>query len=219
MSICAAVLDVDGTVATCPYDFDAMRAAVAEIAARWKLDTRSFGVPGVIEQIDRAAQVLGREAPAFRAEAEAAVADIETAAARKAELLPGAAEALAELKGSGVVLGLITRNCREAAEIVLQGVEGYDVLLSRDDVPAAKPDPDHVLRTLAELRRDPLETVVVGDHDYDMRAGRAAGVRICVGVRTGNRSDELLREAGADAVINSVAELPGWLRARGELQQ
>ncbi len=219
MAIRAAILDVDGTVATCPYDFDGMRTAVGEIAARRGLDTHSLEPTGVIEQIGRAAELLAGEGAAFTSEAEAAVADIETAAAPRATLLPGATDALAELKRSGVTLGLITRNCRAAAEIVLRRVQGYDLLLTRDDVPAAKPDPDHVLRTLAQLRRSPDEAVVVGDHDYDMQAGRAAGVRLCVGVRTGNRSDGLLQTAGADAVLDSLAELPGWLRARGELER
>ncbi len=217
MSIRAAILDVDGTVATCPYDFEAMRAAVREVAARWQLATGSLHMRGVIEQIAHAAMLLGEDGPAFRAEADAAVWAIEVEAAKGAKLLPGAAEALAELRENGVALGLITRNCRAAAELVLRDVKGDHVLLTRDDVPAVKPDPDHVLRTLARLGRSPSETVVVGDHDYDMEAGRAAGVRLCVGVRTGNRSDQQLRGAGADAVIDSLAELPRWLRCRGEL--
>ncbi len=218
MPIRAAVLDVDGTVATCPYDFDALRAAVAEAAARWNVDSRSLGVTGVIEQIDRTAELLGDKGPAFREQAEKAVASIEVAFTDRASLVPGAAEALASLRHSGVAVGLLTRNCRAASAIVLRHLRDYDVLLTRDDVPLAKPDPDHVLRTLAALDRSPKEAVVVGDHDYDMQAGRAAGVRLCVGVRTGNRSDADLRRAGADDVLDSIADLPSWLRTKGELQ-
>jgi phosphoglycolate phosphatase len=217
MTIRAAILDVDGTVATCPYDFDAMRAAVREVAARWGLDISSLRMMGVIEQMAYAATLLDEGTPSFRAEAEAAVCAIEVEAAKGAELLPGAPEALGELREHGVALGLITRNCRAAAELVLRGIEGDHVLLTRDDVPAAKPDPDHVLRTLARLGHGPGETVVVGDHDYDMEAGRAAGVRLCVGVRTGSRSDQHLCDAGADAMVDSLAHLPRWLRCRGEL--
>ncbi len=218
MPIRAAVLDVDGTVATCPYDFDAMRAAVAEVAALWNVDSQSLGVRGVIEQIDRTAKLLGDKGPAFREPAEKAVARIEVAFTERASLVPGAAEALADLRRSGVAVGLLTRNCRAASAIVLRRLEDYDVLLTRDDVPLAKPDPDHVLRTLAALDRSPNEAVVVGDHDYDMQAGRAAGVRLCLGVRTGNRSDADLRSAGADDVLDSIADLPSWLRTKGELQ-
>lgn len=218
MPITAAVLDVDGTIATCPYDFDAMRAAVARIAARHHIDTASLGVRGIIEQIDLVADRLGDDAQTFREEADAAVKEIEVAAARGASLLPGAPEALAHLQRSGLAIGLITRNCRDAAEIVLRDGDGcYGVLLTRDDVPLAKPDPDHVLRAIAALGRLPEHTVVVGDHDYDMQAGRAAGVRLSVAVRTGNRPDDALRAAGADHIIDALADLPAWLRARGEM--
>jgi len=218
MPITAAVLDVDGTVATCPYDFDAMRAVVARIAARHDIDTASLGVRGVIEQIALVADRLGEGGQTFREEADAAVRAIEVSAARGASLLPGAPEALAALQHSGLALALITRNCRQAAEIVLRDCDGcYAVLLTRDDVPLAKPHPDHVFRAIAALGRVPEHTVVVGDHDYDMQAGRAAGVRLSVAVRTGNRSDDHLRAAGADHIIDALADLPDWLRARGEL--
>ena len=217
MAIDAAVLDVDGTVATCPYDFDAMRAAIAEIAARWRVDARALSLRGVIEQIEGIAAQLHEEGEAFRLEAEQAVTAIEVEAASQATILPGAAEALAELRHSGVALALITRNCRSASRIALRGFESYEILLTRDDVPLAKPDADHVLRALVGLGRTPERAVVVGDHRYDMQAGRGAGVRLCIGVRTGSSSNESLLQAGADAVIDSVADLPGLLRERGEL--
>ena len=163
MPITAAVLDVDGTIATCPYDFDAMRAAVARIAARRDIDTASLGVRGIIEQIALVADRLGDAGQTFRQEADAAVKAIEVTAARGASLLPGAAEAI------------------------------------------------------AALGRVADRTVVVDDHDYDMQAGRAAGVRLSVAVRTGNRPDEALRTAGADHIIDTLADLPAWLRARGEM--
>ena len=218
MPITAAILDVDGTVATCPYDFDAMRAAVARIAARHDIDTASLGVRGVLEQIALVANRLGEGVQTFRQEADAAVKAIELSAARGASLLPGAPEALADLRRSGLGVALITRNCRDAAEIVLRDCDGrYAVLLTRDDVPLAKPDPDHVFRAIAALGRVADHTIVVGDHDFDMQAGRAAGVRLCVAVRTGDRPDEALRAAGADHIIDTLADLPAWLRARGEM--
>ncbi|MCJ7822197.1 MAG: HAD-IA family hydrolase [Armatimonadetes bacterium] len=214
-SIDAVILDVDGTVATCPYDFDAMRAAVADVAAKWEMDAAALGIRGIIEQIAALADQLGDRGPAFRAEAEQAVVAIEAAAARDARLLPGAAAALNALRARGVSVALITRNCRTAADIVLHGLADYDLLLTRDDVPRAKPDPDHVLRALDAVGASADRAAVVGDHAFDMEAGRAAGARLCLGVRTGTSSDESLLEAGAHAVIDSIADLPAWLQRRG----
>lgn len=211
MPIDAVILDVDGTVATCPYDFDAMRAVIADIAARWGLDAKALGIRGVIEQIGALAARLGDDGPQFREEADRAVVELEVAGTRRARLLPGAAAALESLRQRGIAIALITRNCRAAADIVLERLSHYDLLLTRDDVPRAKPDPDHVLRCLTALGASADRTAVVGDHRYDMEAGRAAGVRLCIGVRTGSSSDQSLLEAGAHTIIDSIADLPDCL--------
>lgn len=209
----AAVLDVDGTVATCPYDFEAMRAAVRRVALAWHVDTASLGVRGIIEQIAAAAARVGAEGSRLREAAERAVVQLELEGARQARLLPGAAEALAAIGRAGLAVGLITRNCRAASELVLRDLSGFDSLLTRDDVPRAKPHPDHVLRSLASLGVEPHEAAVVGDHTYDMEAGRGAGARLCVGVLTGGTSMEALTRAGAHLVLGSLADLPAWLAA------
>jgi len=207
----AVILDVDGTVATCPYDFEAMRAAVRRLAAARGVDTAQLGIRGIIEQIDAVANRLPDDAARFREEAEAAVIEMEVESARTAELLPGAAEALSRLRREGLAIALITRNCRAASELVLGGFDDYDVLLTRDDVPHLKPHPDHIRRALAAVGRSPDCAAVVGDHIFDMQAGVAAGVRLCVGVRTGSSSEADLLKAGAGDVIDSLADLPQWL--------
>jgi phosphoglycolate phosphatase len=213
-AITAVVLDVDGTVVTCPYDFAAMRAAVAALAAGYGVDTATLGVRGVLEQIEAAATQIGDQGAAFRRQAEAAVAQIEVSVARSASFLPGAQEALARLRAEGLAILLITRNCRVVAHTVLAGFDGYDVLLTREDVPRVKPDPDHVLRALALVGQGPDAAVMVGDHAFDMQAGRAAGLPISVGVRTGGSTDASLLAAGAEVVLDSLADLPDWLADR-----
>ena len=215
-SIRVIILDVDGTVVSCPIDFGAMRKAVEHVANRWSFDVKTLGVRGIIEQIRLAAEALQEHGSAFQEEAEGAVVQIEVDAAEAAKLLPGAAEALAQLRKDGYAVALITRNCRAASQVVLRELNDYDILLSRDDVPRPKPDPDHVHRTLSALGFSPKQAIMVGDHGFDMQAGRAAGVRLCIGVRTGNSADASLTDAGADVVLDSLADLPDWLRRHRE---
>ncbi len=172
----ALVLDVDGTVVTCPYDFEAMRRAVAEIGAEYGVCTAELAVRGVLEQIEAARAALGGAGDEFARRAAQAVQDIELRGAAAAAFLPGAQEALAEMRRRGLGIALITRNCGVVSRAVLTGFTCYDVLLARDDVPRPKPDPDHVLRSLDCLGKTPEQAAMIGDHAFDMQAGRAARV-------------------------------------------
>ncbi|HYJ68488.1 MAG TPA: ATP-dependent sacrificial sulfur transferase LarE [Nocardioidaceae bacterium] len=53
-------------------------------------------------------------------------------------------------------------------------------------------------------------TIYVGDHVHDIEAARSAG-GIGVGVTTGTSSRAELADAGAEVVLDSLAEFPGWL--------
>ena len=53
----------------------------------------------------------------------------------------------------------------------------FDAIVTCEDTDRHKPDPAPVLHGLALLDADPRTTAYVGDSPYDVRAGRAAGVR------------------------------------------
>jgi D-glycero-D-manno-heptose 1,7-bisphosphate phosphatase len=80
-----------------------------------------------------------------------------------------------------------------------------------------KPKPGMILRAAEEHGIDLVRSVLVGDALRDLDAGRNAGVSACVLVRTGKgrNSERQARALGiADAVLDSVADLPAWLAAR-----
>ena len=63
---------------------------------------------------------------------------------------PGLLDLLAFLRASGVRVGLVTRNTTESlnAFFALVGEEwrdGFDVMLTRDNIPYVKPDPRSLL--------------------------------------------------------------------------
>lgn len=217
--LAAIVLDVDGTIATCPYDFDAMRSAVTQLAAQWGWQPTGEEPQGVVERIEWLAQQLGTHGGRFRSEAHRAVELIELEGARASHLLPGAKEALSELRAMGIRLALITRNCRAAAEMVLGSLQEYDALITREHAIRVKPHPAHVLQALAQLDCTPGHAAMVGDHVFDMQAGRAAGVAICIGVRSGASREADLLAAGAHAVIEDIGRLPAYVRELRERGQ
>lgn len=122
------------------------------------------------------------------------------------------AETLAELAAAGYVLGVAT-NDGEAATLAALGATGLDRFLPHvfgyDSVANAKPAPDMVHAFCAATGLAPGEVVVVGDNVHDMGMARSAGA-VAIGVTTGNSSAaDLLPHA--DAVLDRLGALPGWL--------
>ncbi|MGO2750134.1 MAG: HAD family hydrolase [Pseudoclavibacter sp.] len=116
------------------------------------------------------------------------------------ELRAGAASALAELHAEGVWLGVVSAAAAEAVafdRVTLGVPEVWSSVLA----PAT--DKTAILRALRHTRR---VAYYVGDTVYDMTCARLAGY-IPVAVTGGYASEDALRNAGADHVITSLAEL------------
>lgn len=85
----------------------------------------------------------------------------------------------------------------------------FDIILGSDSVGERKPSPKPILHILTALSLRSDEAVMVGDSNYDIDSGKAAGVRT-VAVSYGYRNRSLLK--GADFIIDSIGELIPKLR-------
>lgn len=96
---------------------------------------------------------------------------------------PGAAELLQKLSGAGIRTALVS-NIGRAALAAALGRFGLGhrlaPVVSRDDVTFMKPHPEGTLRALAELQSAPEAALFVGDSRADVRAARAAGLRVAI---------------------------------------
>lgn len=203
----AVVFDFDGTLALTPLDFAAMRARVVACADRRGLPPAPGRLP-ILEMIEATAARAGARGSAFRDEARSVLEADETAAARNAVPVPGAAAALERLRSAGLAIGIITRNCRAAVEpLVRRMAIPCDALLTRDDVAAVKPDPVHLRSALRRLGVPASRALVVGDHPFDVRAARRLGMPSAA-VLTGGRNPADFLRPRADVVLEDVAELP-----------
>ena len=80
----------------------------------------------------------------------------------------------------------------------------FDAVLGSDSVREKKPSPVPILDLLKKFNISRDETIITGDSNYDIEAGKAAGIRV-IGVTYGFRSMEFLE--GADIIIDSFEEL------------
>ena len=124
-------------------------------------------------------------------------------------LFPHVRETLDALKESGFVLTVASSRSYGSLKQFLQemGIAPYiSYVLGANSVTHAKPHPEPVLKTMADLGYMADETLVIGDMPVDILMGKGAGARTC-GVTYGNASREELAAAGADILIDDFSQL------------
>jgi len=131
------------------------------------------------------------------------------------QVLPGVEELLPQLLDEGYLLGIVTGNLEGSAHIKLHRAR-LNRFFSFGGYGSDSPDRTEVTRIA--LRKAALvygaavadhQAIVVGDTPHDVDAAHAAGVE-CIGVASHQYDVDQLRDAGADYVIESLAEgLPG----------
>ena len=183
------VFDLDGTLTVAVHDFADIR--------------RQLSIPDgsdILGHLDSLPLHLSQPLHDRLQEIELDLAGLTRAA-------EGALELLAHLQDCGAQLGILTRNTRENAlrTLELVGLEGFfhpDHVLGRDEA-RPKPDPDGIHRLAQMWGTAAAATVMVGDYQYDLLAGRSAGARtVHVDATSSFRWPEL-----ADVSVVTLGEL------------
>jgi HAD superfamily hydrolase (TIGR01509 family) len=122
--------------------------------------------------------------------------------------LPGARELLAYLSRVDVPWAIATSGRLEAARPTLDmlGLSADVVVITRDQVERAKPDPDLFITAAQRLGVDMSTSIVVGDSVWDLLAARRAGT-LGVGLLSGGYGQDELERAGAYRVYQDPADL------------
>ena len=117
-------------------------------------------------------------------------------------------ELLDSLRERGIRLGVVSNKDDGAVKSMIRSYFGdrFQVVLGRRDGLPPKPDPGLVQEALHSLAVPPEETLYVGDSSVDILTAKAAGTASC-GVLWGFRTEEELREAGAERLAADPSEL------------
>lgn len=212
-----AVFDLDGTLADTSADLiAAANGALAEAGVLGRLDPLR----------DRAIAFAGGRAMLRAGLGQAGVVDeaevdrlyprlldlYALGLAVHTRLFDGAETALDRLVAQGWRLAVCTNKPERLAALLLDalGVAGrFPTLLGADTLAWRKPDPRHVLETIARAGGRRERAVLVGDTVTDRVAARAAGVP-CVLVGFGPEAAEL-HALAPEALIAHFDELPDLL--------
>lgn len=131
--------------------------------------------------------------------------------------IPGAAEAIAKLRGAGVKVALTTGFSPSTQQRILDELgwaDIADVVLAPGDGGRGRPYPDLVLNALLRTGIDDVAKVaVLGDTSSDIRSGLRAGASIVAGTLTGAHDAATLKAAGATHVVAGITDFPALVLA------
>ncbi|MDE1195663.1 MAG: HAD family hydrolase [Pseudomonas sp.] len=155
------VFDMDGTLTIAVHDFPAIKRALS-IPQEDDILTHLAALPADV--------AAAKHAWLLEHERELAVASKPAV---------GAVELVRELAARGYRLGILTRNARELAHVTLEAIgiaDCFEVedVLGRDEAPP-KPHPGGLLKLAEAWSVEPSQMVMVGDYQFDLACGRAAG--------------------------------------------
>jgi phosphoglycolate phosphatase len=213
-NIRAVIFDFDGTL------FDATEAIChslnAALAAHGRAPlSRAEILPRIGRPLREIFQTLEPAATPARVQAhvDAYRAAFWPVCLTQTREMPGLHACLDGLRAR-VKLGIATSRSEHGARYILDGFgfgADFATIVALEHVQQVKPHPEAVLTACAQLGVPPAQAVMVGDTPDDMQAGRAAGAGT-VGVTTGAYDRAALLAAGADAVLSTLADLPGLVQ-------
>ena len=126
----------------------------------------------------------------------------ETRAALTSELNFGIRALLRFLSQKKIKRAIVTRNSRKSVDIILERFKlDFDAIITRKEAPP-KPAGESVLLACEKMGVRPEEVILIGDYEFDMLAGKRAGVTTIL-LRNANQPSS----ENADMVIDSVLEL------------
>lgn len=177
MRICAALLDLDGTIWDAPIDWPQLRREIGlPLDGRPILHHLKEMTP---KQRDRGLRILEQH---------------EALGVANGALIPGTHELLRFLQARKIRCALVSNNSRRSVQAVLgQHRLAFEAVLTRDDG-VFKPDPEAFLAALKALKATREQAIVIGDTHLDLLASHRAGIREVVLVGTKEWMKPLLPE-------------------------
>jgi len=122
---------------------------------------------------------------------------------------PGVIDTLAALRARGYALGCVTNKPGRFTAPLLAALAlapYFEVVVAGDTLAVKKPDPAPLLHAAALLGADAATTTMVGDSMADLKAARAAGMRVLC-VSYGYSPTARLADHAPDALVDRMPAL------------
>jgi phosphoglycolate phosphatase len=212
------LIDFDGPI--CSLFAGTPTAPVADRLRR-VITRNDVPLPPVIENTADWFKILAFAAcidPDLAAAVETELAELESAATATAVPTPHVRDAIAACRESGRSVALVSNNSAVAVRAYLEAHDlAHQVAAvaarTGSDPAILKPSPYLIKQAASALGASPSACAVVGDSPTDIQAAHSAEA-LSIGYASKPGEHERMTQAGAGAVINSMADLARKLRAR-----
>lgn len=213
------VFDLDGTLVDTAPD---LAAATNHVLSKVKLapvseaEIRPFVGHGARVMIERALATHGHavEGEDLQDLFEVFITHYTANIAAASRPYPGVISALNAFRSAGAELAVCTNKIEAHARMLLDELDmsqHFAAITGRDSLGASKPDPRHLVGTIALAGGAPAKSIMVGDSETDIATAKAARVPV-IAVDFGY-SSEPVRTFAPDAVISHYEELAGAIAA------
>lgn len=126
------------------------------------------------------------------------------------ELFPGALEFIKEAKENKIKLAIITSGTRDLVNRCLgplKVTEDFDLIVTSEDVPKAKPHPEIYQLALKKLELSSEEAIAVEDSEGGVHAALGAGLKV-IYITHGIKVAKV--EVAEQQLVDKVFYLPNW---------
>ena len=212
--------DARSTKAVVIFDLDGVLTDTVELHFRsWKLLTDELGIPfdrrinESLRGLSRSKSleiVLGEHAERFNAEQQRDLADRKSATYLEFvgrmspdDVLPGAAELLADLRARGVPVAVASSS--RNARMILDRIgltDRFDAVVDGNDIQQSKPHPEVFLTAADRLGLRPDECVVIEDGAAGVAAAQRAGMAV-FGIAEAGALTGVVRTVGSLAELSA----------------
>ncbi len=125
----------------------------------------------------------------------------------------GAVEGVKRIIEKGYLVGVVTSKRLELVNrgLKIMGLENtFDFIVTPADTSKVKPEPEPILCGCEKLGVLPEETIYVGDSEFDLLAGRAAGTKLCA-VKYSVTPHDVLLAYCPEYFVESIADFADML--------
>jgi len=122
-------------------------------------------------------------------------------------LYPGMAEVLQQWQHTP--MAVITNKPQRYTDPIIDGLKlrkCFAAVLGREACPEMKPHPQPILHLMEQIGAAEKQTLIIGDTEVDIEAGRRAGIKTC-GVLFGFGRAEKVKAAEPDYLVNRPEDL------------